>query len=139
MSNRRKRQTKQSEFNKYFAKLRERTDEHGVVDNIPYQVISDATGISVPYLSGMDKKEDRVPSDKFLIKLAKFFNQDVDDFHLSLGRLPADELREAVKVRKTMTKGDFITLLKGEYCGCKDKECCVKSVGEQEHRTVADS
>lgn len=132
MSNTRKKVTKQSEFNKFFAKLRERKDLNGNVENVPYQEIADATGISVPYLSGMDKKEDRVPSDKFLVKLSKFFNRDIDDFYLALGRLPDEELKESLKLRKSITKEEYVQFMK-EYDVCREnKERRLKDKGRIE-------
>lgn len=106
-----KKKQEPNDFNKYFQHLRKVKDTDQTRQKIPFQVISDKTGISCPYLNSMSKNNYVVPSDEMLKLLAVFFQVDVDEFYLKLGVLPEDEYKAVLKVRKKTTKEDFMKLV----------------------------
>lgn len=100
-----------TEFHKYFALLRKDKDEDKNRNKVPLRVISNATGISKPYLCSIGKNN-VTPSEEIIKKLAAYFDVSPETFYLKLNILPDDEYKAALKLRKKISKDEFLKLVK---------------------------
>lgn len=123
---------KKTEFHIFFALLRKTKGQNTKSGKVSLQQISDATGISAPYLYSIGAKE-VTPSEEVIKKLAKYFDKPVDDFYLKLNILPSDEYKAALKLRKKITKKEYLELVKDTPDGYSITERKEGKISQQEN------